>query len=86
MSAKLASAEKKQARIEPAITPSERVLAQLIGQAYSGLLAHRNPYDENPSQEDYLDHSAYVGQELWERWKRIVKEQRTIDNFEEHTK
>jgi len=80
MTAKLI--EKKQARIEPSITPSERVLAQLIGQAYAGLLAHRYPFDENPSEQDYLDQSAYIGQELWDRWKSIVKQQRAVDRFE----
>jgi hypothetical protein len=75
------------ARTEPpSITPSERVLANFIASVYTGLLAHRYPFDENPSDEAYLDQSAYLGFELWQRWKRLVNEQRSIDHFEEHIK
>jgi hypothetical protein len=80
---KLAVAAKVDA---PSITAVERMLGQFISAAYTGLLAHREPFDESQSEDFYLDQAAYAGYELWHRLKKLCKEHRAVETFEENIK
>lgn len=66
---------------ESVVSAEERVLGQMIGQALIAVMANEAPKDIRQSEEWMLEQATYLGFELWERWKRLVNEERAVERL-----